>query len=256
MRADSARAGWGFSVVAVLVLGTATGPGGAAEGNGMGRKFLLAFLCGIVGACASPPERVVNTTVYLPAVRNAVLSWHAPAYADMLLGARLLYDGPPAPSKALAITRAVLHTNAQLSPIDALQLSAAVTQAARVNGLPPEFLAATLLQESAFDPRALSSAGAIGIAQFMPSTAEDIGVNPFDPYDAIDGAALLLSSYVRAYADSPNPYVLALAAYNAGPGAVAAYHGVPPYPETRDYINLIVDRWAKIAGYERRNSGA
>ncbi|HLI94794.1 MAG TPA: lytic transglycosylase domain-containing protein [Candidatus Baltobacteraceae bacterium] len=220
----------------------------------MSRIFLMTFLCAGLGACTPQAPRVGNTTVYLPVVRNAVLSWHAPAYADVLLGARPLYDGPPAPSKALAITRAALHTNVELSPIDALQLSAAVTQAARVRGLPPEFLAATLLQESAFDPRAISSAGAIGIAQFMPSTADAVGIDPFDPYDAIDGAAQLLSSYVQAYAQSPNPYVLALAAYNAGPGAVAAYHGVPPYPETRDYINLIFDRWAKIVGYERRTT--
>jgi soluble lytic murein transglycosylase-like protein len=169
----------------------------------------------------------------------------------MLLGARLLYDGPPSSSKTLAVTRAVLHTNPRLSPIDALLLSGAVVTAAEAHDLPPEFLAATLLQESAFDPRAISSAGAVGIAQFMPSTADGIGVDPFDPYDAISGAAQLLSSYVRAYAARTDPYVLALAAYNAGPGAVASYHGVPPYPETREYIDDIADRWAQIAGYER-----
>ena len=173
----------------------------------------------------------------------------------MLFGARLLYDGPPAESPTLAVTRAVLHTNPRLSPIDALMLAGAAVRAARQNGLPPEFLAATLLQESAFDPRAISAAGAVGIAQFMPSTADDAGVNPFDPFDAIDGAARMLSGYVRAYGDRyPDPYAIALAAYNAGPGAVDAYHGVPPYPETREYINDIIDRWAKIAGYERRNS--
>jgi soluble lytic murein transglycosylase-like protein len=153
----------------------------------------------------------------------------------------------------LAITRTVLHTNPRLSPIDALQLSYAVARAARVNDLPPEFLAATLLQESAFDPQAISLAGAIGIAQFMPSTADAAGVDPFDPYDAIRGAARLLGEYVRDYDRRyPNPYVDALAAYNAGPGAVEAYRGVPPYAETRGYIDDIADRWAKIAGYERR----
>jgi soluble lytic murein transglycosylase-like protein len=112
-------------------------------------------------------------------------------------------------------------------------------------------LGATLLQESAFDPRALSAAGAIGIAQFMLSTADGMGVDPFEPYSAIDGAAALLSSYVRSYDGVyPNPYAAALAAYNAGPGAVTAYRGVPPYPETRAYIDDIVDRWAKIVGYE------
>lgn len=134
-------------------------------------------------------------------------------------------------------------------------LAQATLRAAKRNGLPPEFLAATLLQESAFDPQAISSAGAVGIAQFMPSTADGIGIDPFDPFDAIGGAAQLLSSYVSAYGSRyPNPYAAALAAYNAGPGAVEQYHGVPPYAETRDYINDIIDRWAKIAGYERRST--
>lgn len=174
----------------------------------------------------------------------------------MLLGARLLYDGPPSHSATLAIARAVLHTNMRLAPIDALRLSGAAVDAAQRHGLPPEFLAAALLQESAFDPQAISSAGAVGIAQFMPSTADDAGIDPFDPYDAIDGAARLLSEYVRGYTRRySNAYTVALAAYNAGPGAVDVYRGVPPYAETREYINDIVDRWAKIAGYERRSPG-
>lgn len=210
-----------------------------------------------IGSCSAPPAQyTVNSTVYIPAVVNGALSWHAPAYANMLLGARLLYDGPPTRSATLAVTRTVLHTNPRLSPIDALRLSAAAVRAARRRGLPPEFLAATLLQESAFDPQAISSAGAIGIAQFMPSTAAEAGIDPFDPYDAIGGAAQLLSAYVRGYESRyPNPYATALAAYNAGPGAVDEYHGVPPYAETREYIDDIVDRWAKIAGYERRSPG-
>ncbi len=163
---------------------------------------------------------------------------------------RPLRDGPRTSSAILAVTRSVLHTNPRIGAVDALLLAGAAVRAARANALPPEFLAAALLQESAFDPRALSAAGAVGIAQFMPSTAAGIGVNPFDPYEAIAGAAALLASYVRAFAGYPNPYVAALAAYNAGPGAVQAYHGVPPYAETREYIDDIADRWAKIAGDE------
>ena len=194
--------------------------------------------------------------MYIPVVVNGALSWHAPAYASALFGARPLYDGPASASPALAITRAVLHTNVRLSPIDALRLSDAAVRAAQRNGLPPEFLAATLLQESAFDPQAISSAGAVGIAQFMPATADSAGINPFDPFDAIDGASQLLSEYVHGYSRSyANAYAIALAAYNAGPGAVDTYHGVPPYAETREYIDDIVDRWAKIAGYERRTNG-
>ncbi len=98
--------------------------------------------------------------------------------------------------------------------------------------LPPEFLAATLLQESAYDPQALSAAGAVGIAQFMPETAADVGVDPYDPFGSIDGAAALLGGYARAYRGRyADPYTTALAAYNAGPLAVArsirAYRRTP-----------------------------
>lgn len=134
----------------------------------------------------------------------------------------------------------------------ALLFAGTTADAARAQGLPPEFLAATLLQESAYDPIAMSSAGAIGIAQFMPETADAAGVDPYDPFDAIAGAAALLGGYVADYRGRyADPYVAALAAYNAGPLAVASYHGVPPYPETREYIALIYDRWARIASYER-----
>lgn len=220
------------------------------------RTWILLALCASAACSAQAPEQA-NTTVYIPVVKDAALSWHAPGYANALFGARPLYDGPPTGSRVLAITRAVLHTNPRLSPVDALRLSGAVARAARQNGLPPEFLAATLLQESAFDPQVVSSAGAVGIAQFMPSTASEAGIDPYDPFDAIGGAAALLAQYVRAYEQKyPNPYAAALAAYNAGPGAVDAYRGIPPYPETREYIDDIVDRWAKIAGYERRSTAS
>ncbi len=180
------------------------------------------------------------------------MSWHLPAYANVLHGMRLLQDGPPTRSATLAIARTILYTNPKLAPVDALELAGATESAARAQDLPPEFLAATLLQESAFDPRALSAAGAIGIAQFMPETAADAGVDPFDPFASIRGAASLLGSYVRAYDTVyANPITVALAAYNAGPGAVAEYHGIPPYAETRAYINDVIDRRAKITGYEK-----
>jgi len=131
--------------------------------------------------------------------------------------------------------------------MDALTLAVLTRDAARSHGLPPFYLAATLLQESAYDPTVMSDAGAVGIAQFTIPTAERYGVDPWAPESAIDGAARLLSAYVRAYAGAGrDPYLLALAAYNAGPGTVAYYHGVPPYPETRDYIDDIIERWADL----------
>jgi soluble lytic murein transglycosylase-like protein len=180
------------------------------------------------------------------------LSWPGVPDVDALKGAVLIRDGPAVRSPELALARAILHTNPRIEAADALLLAVVTARAARENGLPVEFLGATLLQESAYDPRAVSSAGAMGIAQFMPDTAAGEGVDdPFDPYQAIAGAADLLGGYVRAYTGVyDDPYVMALAAYNAGPGAVAHYAGVPPYAETKEYVDIIRDRWGQIASYE------
>lgn len=107
--------------------------------------------------------------------------------------------------------------------------------AATQYGVPPQLLAAVAQAESGFDPNAVSSAGAEGLMQIMPSTAASLGVDPFDPAQAIDGAAQLLSGYIQQFGSVP----LALAAYNAGPGAVQSYGGIPPYPETESYVNEV-----------------
>ncbi|HEY2475627.1 MAG TPA: lytic transglycosylase domain-containing protein [Candidatus Cybelea sp.] len=181
-----------------------------------------------------------------------MLSWPAPADVDALAGAVLLRDGGRVDAPELAITRAILRTNPRLLQAYALAFAGTTTRAAHAHLLPPEFLAAMLLQESAYDPQAISSAGAIGLAQFMPETAAGMGIDPYDPFESIDGAATLAGSYVAAYRHRlGDRYALALAAYNAGPLAVARYDGVPPYPETRDYIALIYERWARILSYER-----
>jgi soluble lytic murein transglycosylase-like protein len=183
---------------------------------------------------------------------NIALSWPAPPNVDALSGAVLLRDGGGVAQPELAIARAILRTNPRIAQSDALLLAIETARAARARNLPPEYLAATLLQESAYDVEALSSAGAVGIAQFMPETAAGIGVDPYDPFAAIAGAAELLGGYVSVYrATYDDPYDAALAAYNAGPLAVRRYHGVPPYPETRAYVALIFERWARIASYER-----
>ncbi len=151
---------------------------------------------------------------------------------------------------SMKIAREVMRSNPRMSSVDALLLGTDVIDAARANRLPASFLAATLLQESAFDPSAVSSAGAVGIAQFTVPTAREYGVDPWEPRSAIDGAARVLSAYVydyRARRDD-DPYALALAAYDAGPGAVARYGGVPPYLETREYIVDVRDRWSRIVG--------
>lgn len=101
----------------------------------------------------------------------------------------------------------------------------------------PALLAAQLMAESGFDPDAGSPAGAQGIAQFMPGTAAAYGLtNPFDPVASIDAQAHLMSDLLRQFG-SPE---LALAAYNAGPGAVEPCNCIPPYPETQAYVTRII----------------
>jgi soluble lytic murein transglycosylase-like protein len=183
-----------------------------------------------------------------------VLSWPSPADVDALKGAVLIRDGGAVTQPELAIARAILRTNPRIVQTDALLFADATVRAARTQSLPPEFLGGRLLQESENDAQALSSAGAIGIAQFMPETASAVGVDPYDPLDAIAAAAALVGSYVAAYrARYTDSYAAALAAYNAGPLAVAQYRGVPPYAETREYIALIYDRWARIVAYETQD---
>jgi len=98
-------------------------------------------------------------------------------------------------------------------------------------------LAAQLRQESGFNPRARSPAGALGIAQFLPGTARSLGLrDPFDPEQAIDAQAHLMRDLLRRF----GAVALALAAYNAGPGAVERYGGIPPFRETREYVVAIL----------------
>jgi cell wall-associated NlpC family hydrolase len=106
-------------------------------------------------------------------------------------------------------------------------------------GVDPALLVAVAQVESAFDPAAVSSAGAQGLMQFMPATAAEMGVDPWDPASAIDGAA----RYLRTSLDRYQSTDLALASYNAGRGAVDRYGGIPPYSETQNYVRKVLTAW-------------
>lgn len=108
--------------------------------------------------------------------------------------------------------------------------------AERKYGLPAGMLSAVAQQESGGNINAVSPAGALGLMQFMPGTAAGLGVNPYDPAQAIDGAGRLLARNLSIFHGS---VPLALAAYNAGAGAVQQYGGVPPYAETQNYVRRI-----------------
>lgn len=117
-------------------------------------------------------------------------------------------------------------------------------QAASAHGLDPTLLVAVARQESGFDPQAVSPAGAQGLMQLMPGTAAGLGVtNPFDPAQSIGGAAQMLGTLLGRFGSTE----LALAAYNAGPGAVLRYDGIPPYPETQAYVRSIMSQLGAAA---------
>lgn len=202
--------------------------------------------------CSGPSLEVFPIDVRLPVLQDSVLAWHVPVTVEQVRGLRLIDDAPAPAPLTLAVLHFVVRANPGLSPLDALMLASDAVRRARDAGLTPEFFCATILQESAFSPEAVSAAGAVGIAQFTLETADAYGVDPFDWRDALRGSALLLAGYAEAYATAAQDrYVLALAAYNAGPGAVERYHGVPPYPETQGYVGDIIDRWARIQALER-----
>jgi hypothetical protein len=195
----------------------------------------------------TPKRRPEATFIVL---EDRVQSWREPLQDDEIRGLRLLFDTPIRGGPTLAVVHWAVRSNHRLDPFDALVITTYAVDVAARHHLPYGFFCATLLQESAFDPDALSPAGAVGIAQFSLDTAADEGVDPFDWRDAIVGSGRLVGRYVAFYDGLyPDPYAATLAAYNAGPGAVEHYHGVPPYPETRDYIGAVYDRWARILQY-------
>ncbi|WP_235438984.1 lytic transglycosylase domain-containing protein [Candidatus Rhodobacter oscarellae] len=107
--------------------------------------------------------------------------------------------------------------------------------AASRHGVPEDLFLRLVQQESGWKPTAKSHKGAYGLAQLMPATARALGVDRLDPYENLDGGA----KYLRQQYDRFKSWRLALAAYNAGPGAVEKYGGVPPYKETKNYVRII-----------------
>ena len=123
------------------------------------------------------------------------------------------------------------------APVDPKAL---VDAAAKQTAIPAKLLRSVVAAESAYQPEAVSPKGAIGLMQLMPATASQYGADPKDPAQNVEAGTAYLRDLLLKYHGDVS---LALAAYNAGPGAVQKYGGVPPYAETRSYVGRVIRNW-------------
>lgn len=151
------------------------------------------------------------------------------------------------PTSAL-IPSAVTPTPVILHAIDETAMRYGGHAALRAVGLSVtewrDFFRANIEIESAYNPEARSHVGAIGLGQLMPATADDLGVDPHDLQENLDGSARYLLAMLSRFQDP----LLALAAYNAGPEAIAQHEGIPPYRETQDHVVKVMGVFARLQG--------
>ncbi|HEX3155687.1 MAG TPA: lytic transglycosylase domain-containing protein [Candidatus Angelobacter sp.] len=179
-----------------------------------------------VVAATAPSTQLTSVTVASkpPAIK--------PLVSKPAVSASLANSIPAAQPVSMKVTA---QSNPAASAID---LDQVVREASSKNRLDPDFVSSVIMAESNFKTHAVSKKGALGLMQLMPATAAQLGVSdPFDPRANVEAGAAHLSALLDRYNNDP---IKALAAYNAGTHRVKQYNGVPPYRETRAYINKIV----------------
>jgi hypothetical protein len=141
------------------------------------------------------------------------------------------------------------HYNSKLSEQDAALIARAVLTFATKADVDPRLVMAVIAAESRFKPRAVSKAGAMGLAQLMPATARSHGIrDAFDPVQNIYVCVKYLEREMNRWESRSDWLDLVLASYNAGPGAVKKYGGVPPYSETRSYVRIVKNYYYQLRG--------
>lgn len=140
----------------------------------------------------------------------------------------------------------ISENNSSLSNEEINNLSQSIIYYSYQYGLDPLVTASLISAESTFHQSAISSVGAVGLGQIMPSTALSLGVNPYNSNENIEGTCSYLSTQIKNFSNSNTPVEFALAAYNAGPGAVKKYGGIPPYAETQNYVNNIKNKYFSL----------
>ncbi|HZL55693.1 MAG TPA: lytic transglycosylase domain-containing protein [Bryobacteraceae bacterium] len=211
--------------------------------------YLIGMVCG-VGACICPPLFAGEYAV----LGNGALV-HADRHETCGANVRLYSDGGFTELPASAIARFEQEDIVTPPPAPPVFTSPRIVppapnvpvdlaaHAAQKYALPESFVRSVMKAESGLRPDALSAKGAIGLMQLMPDTARQLGVDPRNPQENAEGGAQYLRELLAKYEGNPDQVLLALAAYNAGPGAVEKYHGVPPFRETHDYILRVLKNW-------------
>ncbi|MDP4178127.1 MAG: lytic transglycosylase domain-containing protein [Bacillota bacterium] len=147
------------------------------------------------------------------------------------------------PQKYAINQKLINSTTAKTKTSGNISIDQAVDEASKKYNVDRNLINAVIEQESSFNPNSVSSAGAVGLMQLMPSTASELGVSdPFNVEQNVDGGTKYLRELLDMYGNSKE---LALAAYNAGPQAVARYNGIPQYAETQDYVKKVMQNYAK-----------
>jgi soluble lytic murein transglycosylase-like protein len=197
-------------------------------------------------AASTMSKSPTATATYTPSGLYGTGAATTPSYPGIAQNptqSAIAYQTPSLPSAATSVS-APANSGAGAVGASASAYVPLIEQAAARNGVDPAVLYGLIQQESGFDPSATSSAGALGLTQLMPGTASSLGVSePLNPAQSIEGGARYLGQMLRQFAGNTAD---ALAAYNAGPGAVQQYGGVPPYPETQQYVSKVL---ANAAAY-------
>ena len=191
---------------------------------------------GSPGSVRRPPFGATSAALF-----SQILYQYQPA-----LPLRLTTTGEFTPAWVGALPYRIPHGGTSIG-LDRAELAyePLIQSAASRYGVPADLVRAVVRVESGFNPLAVSSAGAQGLMQLMPGTAQGLGVrNTFDPAENVDGG----TRYLRRQLDSFGSVPLALAAYHAGPNAVREYGGIPPYPTTQRYVERVLELCQAGAG--------
>jgi len=216
----------------------------------MNGKIALLFVGAVLGA--QPPADFENSvkSAMAPSIARQQVAIHQQVSSLASRGASV---SPSPGSSFFTIPFPPAETGAAgCDPLPAEQLDPLIAGAAQKTGVEAQLVRAVIDQESAGRPCALSAQGAEGLMQLMPATAEELEVDdPFDPKQNVEGGAKLLKSLLERYRNDPS---LALGAYNAGSGRVDQAGGVPPIPETVDYVAAILDKLRSLADNKTESS--